>query len=116
MTSTVNPLDASLMMNRTVGDLEEDEKTPAGGKSALVLAAEAVPRSAASLSGYLRKKNSADKWQKRWFEIVGQYWVYYKRAEDSTLLCAMDLWRAGAPGLEPPAPGDGDGALEFHIT
>ena len=95
---------------------DADEGGDGKSKSPLVIEAEKIDRRTALLSGHLRKLNSQEKWQKRWFEIVGQYWVYYKRAEDSTLLCAMDLWRAGAPGLEPPAPGDGDGALEFHIT
>src|SRR4051812_21146681 len=47
-------------------------------KSALVIAAERLDRRTATFSGYLRKKNSANRWQKRYFEIVSNYWVYYK--------------------------------------
>lgn len=37
-------------------------------KSALVVAAEAIDRRSALLSGYLRKHNSQGRWQKRYFE------------------------------------------------
>ncbi len=43
-------------------------------------AAEKLDRAAAAMKGYLKKKNSAGHWQKRWFEIVGQYFVYVLRA------------------------------------
>lgn len=46
---------------------------------------------------YLRKENSAGKWQKRWFEVVGRYFVYYKRSDSPNMLCAMDLWKAHTP-------------------
>jgi len=106
-----------------------DDDAEGGGKtkSPLVLAAERIDRRTALLAGYLRKKNSADKWQKRWFEIVqapatpGQaapppFWVYYKSsAAGQPLLCAMDLWRASEPGLEPPEPGEAEPCC-FHIT
>lgn len=115
------------------GGDEEEGGTAKGGKSALVLAAEACDRNApGTFKGYLRKKNSQDKWQKRWFELVGnQFWVYYKSDKaGQPLLCAMDLWRAGAPGLEPAAEaaaaaggvaaaatGTGDdGTCDFHIS
>ena len=54
--------------------------TEAGGKnkSALVVQAEQLDRRGALFSGYLRKHNSAGRWQRRFFEIVGHYWVYYK--------------------------------------
>lgn len=47
-------------------------------KSALVVQAEAMDRDSALLRGYVRKHNSQGRWQKRWFEIVGHFWVYYK--------------------------------------
>lgn len=49
------------------------------------------------IKGYLRKENSAGKWQKRWFEVVGRFFVYYKRADSPSMLCAMDLWKAHTP-------------------
>jgi len=66
-------------------------------KSNLVHVAEGFSRSSAVIKGYLKKKNSNGKWQKRYFEIVGQYFVYYKNKESDEMLCAMDLWRASAP-------------------
>ena len=52
------------------------------------------------IKGYLRKENSAGKWQKRWFEVVGRFFVYYKRADSPSMLCAMDLWKAHTPESE----------------
>ena len=52
------------------GDGEAEAGKP---KPALVVAAERLDRRTALLTGYLRKKNSANRWQKRYFEIVGQY-------------------------------------------
>jgi len=64
---------------------------------------------------YLKKENSQGKWQKRWFEVcpcpadvllawqlcniqvVSHYFVYYKRNDSGTMLCAMDLWKAHNP-------------------
>ena len=81
------------------------------GKSALASRAEQLPRAGAGFlcSGYLRKKNSADKWQKRWFEVLAAregaaggpaaFFVYYKSRESADLLCAMDLWRSSRPEL-----------------
>ena len=81
------------------------------GKSALASRAEQLPRAGAGFlcSGYLRKKNSADKWQKRWFEVLSAregaaggpaaFFVYYKSRESADLLCAMDLWRSSRPEL-----------------
>lgn len=91
-------------------------------KSSLLLAAEKIDRRAALLSGYLRKKNSGNKWQKRYFEIVGNFWVYYKSASSPEMLCAMDLWKAGTPELVAPSAGDPSGldpsgeSAEFAIT
>jgi hypothetical protein len=47
----------------------------AAPKGHLVEAAERIDRATALLKGYLKKKNSAGHWQKRWFEIVGHYFV-----------------------------------------
>lgn len=71
-------------------------------KSSLVLAAERAGK--ATHSGYLRKLNSAQQWQKRFFEIIGgRYWVYRKSsAPTAEILCAMDLWRSGPPAVLPP--------------
>lgn len=99
--------------------------TPGGSvkqKSSLLVAAEKIDRRTALLSGYLRKKNSQNKWQKRYFEIVGNYWVYYKSASSSEMLCAMDLWKAGSPEMVAPSAGDPAGldasgeSAEFAIT
>jgi hypothetical protein len=70
-------------------------------KSALVVAAERMDRQAALCSGYLRKQNSEGKWQRRYFEIVGNFFVYYKRHDSPVMLCSMDLWRASMPELAP---------------
>jgi len=96
---------------------DDEGTTVAGrGKSSLVLAAEKVDRRTALLAGFLRKKNSEERWQKRYFELLGNFWVYYKNASlDQPILCAMDLWRAGAPELLPPGPADAE-ACEFSIT
>ncbi len=67
------------------------------------------------MSGYLRKKNSANRWQKRYFEIVANYWVYYKSSTSPEMLCAMDLWKAGIPELVPLAEGETE-QCEFSIT
>jgi hypothetical protein len=100
--------------------LDDDEPEAGGGKggkSALVLAAEACDRSRAAMRGWLRKKNSQEKWQKRWFELVDHYWVYYKSDKaGQPLLCAMDLWRAGTPALEAPAAAGGETGGDFSIT
>lgn len=88
-------------------------------KSGLVLSAEKIDRRTALLTGYLRKKNSQNRWQKRYFEIVGQYWVYYKTHTSGEMLCAMDLWKASPPVLVAPGgPLDGDEGTqsEFSIT
>lgn len=87
-------------------DLDEGEGK---NKSPLVLEAEKIDRRTALLSGTLRKLNSQDKWQKRYFEIVGHYWVYYKsNASDQPMLCSMDLWRAGVPSIAAPEPGEAE--------
>lgn len=71
-------------------------------KSSLVLAAERAGK--ATFGGYLRKLNSAQQWQKRYFEVIGgRYWVYRKSsAPTAEILCAMDLWRSGPPAVLPP--------------
>lgn len=56
--------------------------------------------------GTLKKKNSAGRWQTRFFEIRGPYWVYFKNAESNTMLCAMDLRTASAPTLLEPSEGE----------
>ncbi len=50
-------------------------------------------------AGYLMKEASTGRWQRRWFEIVGHYLVYYKTKEDTLMLCAMDLLL-----VRPPPP------------
>lgn len=97
--------------------MDDGDAAPGKAKSALVIAAEACDRTAPTLAGFLRKENSAQKFQRRYFEILGdRYWVYSKGA-DSPILCAMDLWRASAPALLPPAPGEpADSCDVFAIT
>eukprot|EP01138_Halocafeteria_seosinensis_P003434 gb/GECG01003510.1/.p1 GENE.gb/GECG01003510.1/~~gb/GECG01003510.1/.p1 ORF type:complete len:124 (+),score=8.77 gb/GECG01003510.1/:1-372(+) len=65
-------------------------------KSHLVRLAEMEDRNKAPIKGYLKKENSQKRWQKRWFEIVGHYFVYYKRYDSPEMLCAMDLNRVRA--------------------
>jgi hypothetical protein len=48
------------------------------------------------------KEASTGRWQRRWFEIVSHYLVYYKTKDDVKMLCAMDLWLVGASGPAPP--------------
>lgn len=86
---------------------DDGEAVPAVGgapkpKSSLVAAAEKAGK--ASFGGYLRKLNSAQQWQKRYFEVIGgRYWVYRKSsAPTAEILCAMDLWRSGPPAVLPP--------------
>ena len=83
-----------------------DDGEPAPGtskpKSSLVLAAERA--GTATHGGYLRKLNSQQQWQKRYFQVIGgRYWVYRKSsAPTAEILCAMDLWRSGPPQILPP--------------
>jgi hypothetical protein len=72
----------------------------------LVIEASKIPRETSIIRGFLRKKNSSDKWQKRYFEVLlsanngSAYFVYYKDAEKSSpMLCAMDLARSSLPAL-----------------
>jgi hypothetical protein len=70
----------------------------------LVVEASKIPRETSLIRGFLRKKNSADKWQKRYFEVLSAnnvaYFVYYKDAEKtSPMLCAMDLSKSSLPAL-----------------
>ena len=44
--------------------------------------------------------------------VVGHYWVYYKSAAHTDMLCAMDLWRAGPPQLTPAAEAAAAGGEE----
>jgi hypothetical protein len=83
-------------------------------KSSLVLAAEQAGK--ASFGGYLRKLNSQQQWQKRYFEVVGgRYWVYRKSsAPTAEILCAMDLWKSGPPALLDVSPhGDAVFSIEW---
>jgi hypothetical protein len=83
-------------------------------KSTLVLAAERAGRP--SFSGYLRKLNSQQQWQKRYFEVIGgRYWVYRKSSSPSAeILCAMDLWKSGSPLLlDVGAHGDSVFSIEW---
>lgn len=41
--------------------------------------------------GYLRKKSSKGRWQRRFFETQGHYFVYRKDAESPELLASMDM-------------------------
>ena len=45
--------------------------------------------------GYLRKKSSKDKWQKRWFEANDRYLTYYKNEASDNLLACIDLRLVG---------------------
>jgi len=72
----------------------------------LVLDASKIARETSLIRGFLRKKNSSDKWQKRYFEVLlstnngAAYFVYYKDAEKaSPMLCAMDLAKSSLPAL-----------------
>jgi hypothetical protein len=70
----------------------------------LVVEACKIPRETSLIRGFLRKKNSADKWQKRYFEVLSAnnvaFFVYYKDAEKtSPMLCAMDLSKSSLPAL-----------------
>ena len=85
------------------------------GKSSLVIAAEMVDRSTSLISGYLRKHNSQSKWQRRYFEVIGHYFVYYKTRDSPEMLCAMDLWKASTPELSPPQPAE-QVSSEFSIV
>eukprot|EP00947_MAST-08B_sp_MAST-8B-sp1_P001718 g1718.t1 len=49
----------------------------------------------AELRGYLRKKSSKDKWQKRWFEANDHYLTYYKSETSDNLLACIDLRLVG---------------------
>jgi hypothetical protein len=91
-----------------------DDETPRV-KSSLVIAAERIDRQAAVCSGYLRKQNAEGRWQRRYFEIVGNYFVYYKRHDAPQMLCAMDLWKAGSPELSVPPPPEKE-SPEFGIA
>ena len=88
-------------------------------KNPLLIAAEKIARERATMSGYLRKKNSADKLQKRYFLILPggggiSYFVYYKsNAADVPMLAAMDLSRAGRPELLPASSPEGDAAFSI---
>jgi len=96
------------------GAPDADEGGAGKPKSALVLAAEKIDPRTAVLTGYLRKQNSAGRWQKRWFSLLGQYWVYAKSHTAPEVLCAMDLWKASPPALQPPAAGEAE-SVEFSI-
>eukprot|EP01138_Halocafeteria_seosinensis_P003433 gb/GECG01003509.1/.p1 GENE.gb/GECG01003509.1/~~gb/GECG01003509.1/.p1 ORF type:complete len:176 (+),score=20.95 gb/GECG01003509.1/:1-528(+) len=76
-------------------------------KSHLVRLAEMEDRNKAPIKGYLKKENSQKRWQKRWFEIVGHYFVYYKRYDSPEMLCAMDLNRAQNPAVIMESDGQG---------
>lgn len=94
----------------------DDEEGGGKAKSSLVLAAERIDRREALLQGFLRKKNSAEKWQRRYFLLLSHYWVYCKNEQESSaILCAMDVWRAGEPNMEPPEPGETESRC-FSIT
>lgn len=62
-----------------------------GGGYTFVDQASSLDRASASMRGYLLKDTSTGRWQRRWFEIMGRFFVYYKTQEDSEMLCAMDL-------------------------
>lgn len=103
----------SAASGRGRADSAESSRT---AKSSLVAAAERHARSSAVMAGSLRKMNSAGRWQKRYFEVVGQFFVYYKNKASEDMLCAMDLWRASAPELVPADPRDADSGADFAIT
>lgn len=87
--------------DRGNGRARGDSMDTTKSKGNLVTTAERIRQTLTpSCAGYLKKHNSAGKWQKRYFEIVGgQYFVYYKNKDSKDMLCAMDLWRASAPEL-----------------
>jgi hypothetical protein len=103
-------------MSSSPGRPRTDSVDTNKSKGTLVAVAERYPRSSAVMSGYLRKRNSEGKWQKRYFEIVGQYFVYYKSKQSDEMLCALDLWRASAPEMIPYDPTDPDSGADFAIT
>lgn len=49
----------------------------------------------APFSGYLYKKNSSGEWQKRFFEINGNYLIYYKNETMTKLLAAVAIPHIG---------------------
>jgi hypothetical protein len=50
---------------------------------------------ASSISGYLLKRASNGEWQKRFFEINGNYLIYYKNSSMSKLLAAVSIPQLG---------------------
>jgi len=107
--SSASAASASAATGRARGESDGTFASKASfGKSALVSKAEALPRSGAGLlaSGYLRKMNSSNRWQRRWFEVLVSpaeaYFVYYKQRDSAELLCAMDVWRSSRPQLLVP--------------
>lgn len=55
-------------------------------------------------NGYLLKKSSAGRWNKRWFVIHGHYLSYYRHDPSSesspTPLGALDLWHVEGVSLD----------------
>ena len=49
------------------------------------------------LPGYLLKENSAGRWQRRWFEILDHFFVYYKVSEWRLLWVAPLLTASSDP-------------------
>lgn len=49
----------------------------------------------APLTGYLYKKSSSNQWQKRYFEINGNYLIYYKNASMTRALAAVSIPQLG---------------------
>mmetsp|Transcript_18469 Transcript_18469/g.31065 ORF Transcript_18469/g.31065 Transcript_18469/m.31065 type:complete len:183 (+) Transcript_18469:32-580(+) len=60
-------------------------------------------------SGYLQKKTSNGKWQRRFFEINGSYLTYYKNQNMTKLLAAMSIPEVGAIKMVDNAYNENDG-------
>ena len=73
--SSAAPLDDPLGGQRHGSRSSSNAESASRGKSSLVIAAESIDRASATATGYLRKHNSQARWQKRYFELVGHYWV-----------------------------------------
>lgn len=60
------------------------------------------------LTGYLYKKSTSGEWQKRYFEVNGNYLIYYKTQKMSKLLAAVDITQVGLITLVGEMGGDKD--------
>lgn len=111
--SPSTPSSRSALTREGSGALSGPGSASKGGKGSLVTLAERLAQQTApTMTGYIKKRNSENRWQRRYFVIVGQYFCYYKSADGGPMLCAMDLYRSGVPALA--SPGDAT-CCEFKI-